>query len=54
MMTTLAWEIYARQAGSYPYGLATVYPAVTLAVLAIVVVSLATPKPTPQELAAVS
>jgi Na+/proline symporter len=54
MMTTLAWEIYARLAGSYPYGLATVYPAVTLAVLAMVVVSLATPKPTPQELAAVS
>ena len=54
MVTTLAWEVYARQAGGYPYGLATVYPAVTLAVLALVGVSLATPKPTAQELAAVS
>jgi SSS family solute:Na+ symporter/sodium/proline symporter len=54
MVTTLAWEIYARQAGGYPYGLATVYPAVTLAVIALVAVSLATPKPTAQELAAVS
>jgi SSS family solute:Na+ symporter/sodium/proline symporter len=54
MVTTLAWEIYARQAGGYPYELATVYPAVTLAIVALVGVSLATPKPTPQELAAVS
>jgi Na+/proline symporter len=54
MTVTLGWEIYARQAGGYPYALATVYPAATLSVLALVIVSLATPKPTPQELATVS
>jgi solute:Na+ symporter, SSS family len=54
MITTLGWEIYARQAGGYPYGLATVYPAVTLSVLALVLVSLATPRPTKEELAAIS
>jgi solute:Na+ symporter, SSS family len=54
MVTTVAWEIYARAAGGYPYNLATVYPAVTLSVLALVIVSLATPKPTREELAAVS
>jgi hypothetical protein len=46
--------MYARQAGGYPYELATVYPAVTLSVLALVVVSLATPPPSTEELAAVS
>jgi SSS family solute:Na+ symporter/sodium/proline symporter len=54
MVTTLGWEFYARQAGGYPYNLATVYPAVTLSVLALVLVSLATPKPTPEELAVIS
>jgi SSS family solute:Na+ symporter/sodium/proline symporter len=53
MVTTLAWEIYARQAGGYPYGLATVYPALALSLIALVGVSLATPKPTREELAAV-
>lgn len=54
MVTTLAWEIYARQAGGYPYGLATVYPAVTLSVLALVIVSLLTPRPTKEELAVIT
>ena len=54
MLTTLGWEIYARQAGGYPYELATVYPALALSLIALVGVSLATPKPTPQELAAIS
>jgi SSS family solute:Na+ symporter/sodium/proline symporter len=54
MVMTLAWEIYARQAGGYPYGLATVYPAIVVSVLALVLVSLATPKPTREELAAIS
>ena len=54
MVTTLGWEMYARQAGGYPYGLATVYPALTLSVLALVGVSLMTPKPTKEELALVS
>lgn len=54
MVTTLGWEIYARQAGGYPYELATVYPALALSVLALVGVSLATPRPTKEELAAVS
>jgi SSS family solute:Na+ symporter len=54
MVTTLGWEIYARAAGGYPYGLATVYPALALSVIALVGVSLATPRPTAEELAAVS
>jgi len=54
MLTTLGWEIYARQAGGYPYELATVYPALALSLIALVGVSLATPKPTAQELAVVS
>ena len=54
MVTTLGWEIYARNAGGYPYELATVYPALALSLIALVGVSLATPKPTARELAAVS
>ena len=54
MVTTLGWEMYARQVGGYPYGLATVYPALTLSVLALVLVSLVTPRPTREELAAIS
>jgi solute:Na+ symporter, SSS family len=54
MSVTLGWEIYARQAGGYPYELATVYPAAALSVLALVVVSLLTPPPTKEELAVVS
>jgi SSS family solute:Na+ symporter/sodium/proline symporter len=54
MVTTLGWEMYARQAGGYPYELATVYPALTLSVLALVAVSLLTPPPTKEELAVVS
>jgi solute:Na+ symporter, SSS family len=51
MMTTLGWEIYARQAGGYPYGLATVYPALALSLVALVGVSLLTQKPSKEELA---
>jgi SSS family solute:Na+ symporter/sodium/proline symporter len=54
MTVTLGWEIYARFAGGYPYEVATVYPALALSVLALVGVSLATPRPTPEEVAAVS
>ncbi|MGQ0733148.1 MAG: sodium:solute symporter family protein [Acidobacteriota bacterium] len=54
MGVTLGWEIYARAAGGYPFGMATVYPAFALSVIALVGVSLSTPKPTPEELAAVS
>jgi SSS family solute:Na+ symporter/sodium/proline symporter len=54
MVMTLGWEIYARQAGGYPYDLATVYPAVTVSLMALVGVSLATPPPTREELAAIS
>jgi Na+/proline symporter len=54
MVTTLGWEIYARTAGGYPYGLATVYPALALSLIALVGVSLATPRPTAEEVAAVS
>jgi SSS family solute:Na+ symporter/sodium/proline symporter len=49
MLTTLAWEIYARYAGGYPYGLATVYPALALSLIALIGVSLATPAPSLEE-----
>jgi SSS family solute:Na+ symporter len=54
MVTTLGWEIYARQAGGYPYEVATVYPALAFSLIALVGVSLATPKPSPEELAAIA
>jgi SSS family solute:Na+ symporter/sodium/proline symporter len=54
MVMTLAWEIYARYAGGYPYGLATVYPAVVSSLTALVALSLATPPPTREELAAIA
>jgi SSS family solute:Na+ symporter len=59
MAMTLGWEIYARiypsaHASGYPYGLPTVYPAVALSLIALVGVSLMTPRPTARELAAVS
>jgi solute:Na+ symporter, SSS family len=54
MTTTLGWEIYARSAGGYPYGLDTVYPALALSVLALVGVSLATGPPTAEERAAIA
>ena len=54
MVTTLGWEIYARQAGGYPYELATVYPALALSLIALVGVSLATPKPSAKEMAAIA
>lgn len=54
MIMTLGWEIYARIAGGYPWDLAAVYPALALSLAALVGVSLATPPPTREELAAVS
>jgi SSS family solute:Na+ symporter len=59
MAMTLGWEIYARispsaEAGGYPFGLATVYPALALSLIALVGVSLATPKPSREELNAIS
>jgi len=54
MVTTLGWEIYARQAGGYPYEVATVYPALAFSLIALVGVSLATPKPSAEELAAIA
>jgi SSS family solute:Na+ symporter len=53
MVVTLGWEIYAQNAGGYPGNLATVYPAAAASILALIVVSLATPAPTERELAAV-
>jgi solute:Na+ symporter, SSS family len=53
MAVTLGWEIYAQMSGgAYILNLPTVYPAVAVSVLALVVVSLATPAPSRQELAA--
>jgi len=54
MATTLGWEFYARQAGGYPYELATVYPALALSLIALVGVSLATPRPSAEELAVIT
>jgi SSS family solute:Na+ symporter/sodium/proline symporter len=52
MVLTLGWEIYARSAGGeYVFSLPTVYPAFAGSVLALVVVSLATPAPSERELA---
>jgi hypothetical protein len=54
MILTLGWEIYARSAGGeYLFAMPTVYPAFAGSVLALVVVSLATPAPSEQDLAAV-
>ena len=53
MSITLGWEIYAQNAGGYPGNLATIYPAAAGSILALVVVSLATPAPTERELAAI-
>lgn len=54
MILTLGWEIYARNAGGhYLLEMPTVYPAFAGSVLALVLVSLATPAPTEQELAAI-
>ena len=53
MITTLGWEIFARNTGGYPYDLTAVYPALALSLIALVGVSLVTPKPTAQELAAI-
>ena len=54
MITTLGWEIYSRLNGGYPYELDTVYPALALSVAALVGVSLATPRPSAEDLAAIS
>ena len=54
MTTTLGWEIYARNAGGYPYELDTVYPALALSVIALVGVSLAGAPPTAAERAAIA
>jgi SSS family solute:Na+ symporter/sodium/proline symporter len=52
MAMTLGWEIWAQNhAGEYVFGLPTVYPAVAVSVAALVLVSLATPAPSEQELA---
>jgi SSS family solute:Na+ symporter len=53
MIMTLGWEIYGQSAGGYPGGLPTVYPAFAVSVLALILVSLATPAPTEQELATI-
>ena len=54
MVTTLGWEIYSRFAGGHPYGIDTVYPALTLSLAALVGVSLLSPPPTREERMAIS
>lgn len=52
MAVTLGWEIQAQNAGGvYLFNLPTVYPAVAVSVLMLVIVSLATRAPTERELA---
>jgi solute:Na+ symporter, SSS family len=50
MITTLGWEINARINNGYPFELDTVYPALAMSLLALVVVSLATPPPSAAEM----
>lgn len=58
MVTTLTWEIAGKlRAGTngaamYPLGLETIYPALVLSILALIVGSLLTKAPRPEELAA--
>ena len=55
MFVTLGWEIQARAAGgNYLFDMPTVYPAFAASVLALVLVSLATPVPSEQDLAAIT
>ncbi len=60
MVTTLGWEIAGKAhpgptgAPQYPLGLETIYPALLLSILALVFVSLATPAPRREDLAALS
>jgi solute:Na+ symporter, SSS family len=55
MIVTLGWEIQARLAdGHYFLEIPTVYPAFAASVLALVAVSMLTPAPTEQELAAIT
>ena len=51
MAVTLGWEIYGKATGAYPGGLPAVYPAFAASIAGLVFVSLATPAPTPRELA---
>jgi solute:Na+ symporter, SSS family len=53
MITTLGWEINARINGGYPYELATVYPAFAMSLIALIVVSVATPRPSAAEMNAI-
>lgn len=57
MVTTLGWEIVAKMRAVdgipvYPLGIETVFPALLLSILTLIVVSLATPPPSKEELAA--
>ena len=52
MAVTIGWEIQAQNAGGvYLFDLPTIYPALTVSVLMLVVVSLATPRTSDRELA---
>lgn len=53
MIVTLGWEMYAQSVGgSYLFGWPTVYPAFAGSILALILVSLATPAPSEREMAA--
>lgn len=56
MMTTLGWEIAGRMRAvdgvpQYPLGYETIYPALVLSILTLIVVSLVTPPPKPEDVA---
>jgi hypothetical protein len=57
MLTTLVWEIVALARGvdgapAYLLGLETAYPALALSISTLIVVSLATPRQTDEQVAA--
>ncbi len=49
MFTTLVWEIINKAIGHFPLGLPSVYPALLVSISLLVVVSLMTPKPSPDK-----
>ena len=49
MATTLIWEILNKAIGHFPLGLPSVYPALMVSITLLIVVSLMTPKPSPDK-----
>ena len=45
MIVTILWEIFRKFSGAFPCGIPAIYPALTLSVLALIIVSYLEPKP---------